>query len=124
MALGIERLFPGIVGEFDQEDHGDEDERRDQARGRSSPTPPIEADFVLFPVPDHLGNLAALTFWRKPKVPSKMGILAQLMQPVARPAAANIPRISPTCSSLCSAQSEQRRRVMPAGVAGGRARLT
>ena len=29
-----------------------------------------------------------------------------------------------TCSPLCSAQSEQRSSVMPAGVAGGRARLT
>jgi hypothetical protein len=46
------------------------------------------------------------------------------MQRVARPAAANIPKISPTCSLLCSEHKEQRSKVMPAGVAGGRARFT
>jgi len=46
------------------------------------------------------------------------------MQPVARPAAPNIARISPTCSAECSAHKEHRRSVLPAGVAGGRARLT
>jgi hypothetical protein len=35
-----------------------------------------------------------------------------------------MPRISPTCSSLWSAQREQRSNVIPAGVAGGRARFT
>ena len=42
----------------------------------------------------------------------------------AKAAAANMPRISPTCSSVWSAQSEQRSSVIFAGVAGGRARLT
>src|SRR3546814_18754685 len=48
----------------------------------------------------------------------------QPIAPVALPAASNMAMILPTCSSLCSAQSEQRSRKVPAGVAGGRAELT
>ena len=51
MALGIERLLARVVGEFDEDDHDDEHQRRGQACSCSSPSPPIEADLVLFPVP-------------------------------------------------------------------------
>ena len=114
------RPLARVVGEFDHEHHGDEDQGRDQARGRGSAPTPVEADVFLVPSP-HGDSLAPLTFWRNPKVPCRF---AQLMQPVARPAAANMPRISPTWSSVWRAQSEQRSSVIPAGVAGGRARLT
>lgn len=46
------------------------------------------------------------------------------MIPIAVPARWNMPMMVCTCSALCSAHSEQRNSVMPAGVAGGRARLT
>src|SRR3546814_11279068 len=48
----------------------------------------------------------------------------QPIAPVDLPAASNMEMIWPPCSSLCSAQREQRSRKVPAGVAGGRARLT
>ena len=50
-------------------------------------------------------------------------IIAVIM-PDLEKGAANIPNISSTCSLECSAHSEQRNKVMFAGVAGGRARLT
>jgi len=62
MALRIERAFTRIVREFDEEDHRHENQGSHEASGRSSPSPPIEADVFLFPVPDHSGNLVALTF--------------------------------------------------------------
>ena len=46
------------------------------------------------------------------------------MIPTAFPARVNMPMMVCTCSAVCSAQSEQRSRVMLAGVAGGRARFT
>ena len=49
---------------------------------------------------------------------------AQPITPTARPAARNMPMTRSICSGLCSAQSEQRSRKVPAGVAGGRAMLT
>ena len=48
----------------------------------------------------------------------------QEMTPTALPARPNMARMVSTSASLCSAQSEQRSRVMLAGVAGGRARFT
>ena len=121
MALGGERPLARVVGELDQENHRDQDQRRDQARGRRSAATPVEPDFFVVPIPDHDGQCSPVNFFAKPKGSARN---LQLMQPVARPAAANMPRISPTCSSVWSAHSEQRSRVMPAGVAGGRARLT
>ncbi len=46
------------------------------------------------------------------------------MIPTALPLFSKMPRISLTCSLVCSAHSEQRSSVMLAGVAGGRARFT
>ena len=119
MALGGQRAFAGVVGERHQEHHSNQDQGGEQAGDRGPAAPPVEPDCL--PVPHHPRSLAPLTIWGKPKVPSKS---AQSMQPVARPAAANMPRISPTWSLVCSAHSEQRSKVMLAGVAGGRARFT
>jgi hypothetical protein len=46
------------------------------------------------------------------------------MQPVDRPAAPNIASTSSTWSLECSEHKEQRSNVIPAGVAGGRAKFT
>jgi len=42
------------------------------------------------------------------------------MIPMALPARSNMPVMISTCSAVCSAHSEQRSSVIPAGVAGGR----
>jgi hypothetical protein len=62
MAFCGERPLPGVIGEFHEEDHSDQDQRGNETRGRSTPAPPVEADLVLFPIPDHLSTLNALTF--------------------------------------------------------------
>src|SRR5690606_40311602 len=71
----------------------------------------------------HAGNLSCKThksqFCRINYIYSDVYII-----PTAFPARSNMPRIVSTSSLECSAQSEQRSSVMPAGVAGGRARLT
>lgn len=46
------------------------------------------------------------------------------MIPTALPARSKRSRMSATCSLLCSAHKEQRSKVIPAGVAGGRAKFT
>src|SRR5205085_9256061 len=77
MTLGIEGPLAIVVGELYQENHGEQDESRSETRGRGPATAPIEAHFV--PVPDHCRNLAALTFWRKPKVPcSRLSLCSPL----------------------------------------------
>jgi hypothetical protein len=43
MPLGGERAFAGVVGEGDEEHHDDENEGRNQARGRGSAATPVEA---------------------------------------------------------------------------------
>ena len=42
-ALGLERLFARVVGRCDEEHHAEQDERRDQAAGRRTAAPPVEA---------------------------------------------------------------------------------
>ena len=121
VAFRGERALARVVREFDQKNHRNEDQRGDQARDCCSASTPVEPDFFVVPNPDHVRQCSRVNFFAKPKGSAWN---PQLMQPVARPAAANMPRISPTCSSVWRAQREQRRSVMPAGVAGGRARLT
>ena len=113
-----QRLFARVVGAANEEHQSEQDQRGDQADGRGTAPAPVEP--YLFVVRDHGVSLTPSAGRRKPLD----WVAVQLMTPVARPAAANMARISPTCSLECSAQSEQRSRVMPAGVAGGRARLT
>src|SRR5207253_9999205 len=114
-----QRMFALVIGDLDEDDHRHEDEGREQARGRGSAATPVEAQFL--PVPCHESQFSRVNQLAKAKGSLQ---LAQSMQPVARPAAANMPKISPTWSSLCSAHSEQRNSVILAGVAGGRARFT
>ena len=71
VALGAERAFAGIVGELHHDDHGDEDQGREQARGRGAPAAPVEADFLVVPSP-HGRSLPPLTFRRNPKVPGNL----------------------------------------------------
>ena len=113
--LGFECAFAGVVGQCDEDHHDHQDQGRNQAPGRRSAAAPVEVQLV--PRRHHGVSLDPYAAPRKPGQ-------RQFMQPVARPAAANMPRISPTCSLLCSEHREQRSRVIPAGVAGGRARLT
>ena len=99
-----------------------QDERRDQARSCSAAAAPVEPDFIFVPVPDHPASLVPLTFARKPKVPSD-----------------NCSAYAACCTARRSEHAEnladlllavERRRASsaagscPAGVAGGRARLT
>ena len=55
-------FLAGVVGEFDQKNHGNKDEGRNQARGSRTATPPVKPDVL----PHHEAFLTALTFWRKP----------------------------------------------------------
>ena len=50
VALGGERPLARVVGELDQEHHDDQDEGREQARGRGAAATPVEAHLLPVPV--------------------------------------------------------------------------
>ena len=45
-ALGLERLLARVVGQCDQDHHGEQDESRDQAAGRRTAAAPVETQLV------------------------------------------------------------------------------
>ena len=75
-------------------DHAEQDQSAASRPAAAAP-PRRQSNRTSSPSRRHDVSLDPLTIWRKPKVPVES---AQPMQPVARPAAANMPRISPTWS--------------------------
>ena len=65
LALGGERLLARVVREFDEEHHADQEQGRNEPRGRSAAAPPVEPD--VLPIVHHEPNVTALTFWGNPR---------------------------------------------------------
>jgi len=91
-----------------------------RARGRGLPVPRPCLDRPRCPLP--CGHQGGLTYANSCQaIAFSVATLCNI--PVLLPARSNRLRISRTCSLECSAHREQRNKVMPAGVAGGRTKL-
>src|SRR6185369_14034399 len=88
--LSRQRLLARAIGGCNQPHHREQDESRDQTGGGSTPAPPVEADVV--PIPDHRTQCSPVNHLAKAKGSPDFADSTQLMQPVARPAAANVLR--------------------------------